>query len=178
MSLLTMHSRRLDNPKAIEALMDARSRMQSMGVMYQKLYCSANFIEMSIIDYLPPLIKEVADHFPNRDTVTIKSDMADFPLNTRVLSPLGMIAYEIISNTMKYAFTGRNEGVIHVSASLKDNHATLVFEDNGNGIPESIDIENSTGFGLQLVSILTKQLDGNIRLERQEGTKFILEFEI
>jgi len=79
---------------------------------------------------------------------------------------------------MKHAFAGRHEGVIKISASLTGNRATLILEDNGNGIPESVDSEKSTHFGLQLVSILVQQLHGTLRLERQAGTKFILEFEI
>jgi two-component system, chemotaxis family, CheB/CheR fusion protein len=85
---------------------------------------------------------------------------------------------ELLTNAMKYAFTGRENGVIKVSASLKDSRATLVFQDNGNGVPESVDIEKSTGFGLELIGILTKQLGGSITLERQGGTTFILEFEV
>jgi two-component sensor histidine kinase len=85
---------------------------------------------------------------------------------------------ELITNSMKYAFVGRDEGVIKVSVSLNNNRAILVFEDNGNGVPPSVDIENSTGFGLHLVKLLAKQLKGSIRLERQEGAQFILEFEV
>ena len=48
----------------------------------------------------------------------------------------------------------------------------------GVGIPESVDIGSSFGFGLQLVDMLTKQLDGTIRIERGNGTKFILEFQV
>ncbi|MBA4419518.1 MAG: hypothetical protein C0392_16690, partial [Syntrophus sp. (in: bacteria)] len=55
---------------------------------------------------------------------------------------------------------------------------TLIVQDNGIGIPESIDIATPTGFGLQLVGILTEQLEGTLRIERHEGTQFILEFEL
>jgi len=78
---------------------------------------------------------------------------------------------------MKYAFTGRDEGLISVSATLTGNHVYLLIQDNGNGIPESIDFENSPGFGLKIVGMLTKQIGGTIRIERQNGTKIILEFE-
>jgi two-component sensor histidine kinase len=75
---------------------------------------------------------------------------------------------------MKYAFPGRDEGLISVTASRKDKGMTLIIEDNGIGIPESVKIEASTGFGLQLVAMLIKQLHGTVTLERQKGTRYIL----
>ncbi len=99
-------------------------------------------------------------------------------LSVKVLSPLGIIVNELVTNAMKYAFGGRDHGVITICASLEGTRATLIFQDNGKGIPESIDIGKSTGFGLQLVALLTKQLKGSIRLERHEGAQFILEFDV
>jgi two-component sensor histidine kinase len=78
---------------------------------------------------------------------------------------------------MKYAFIGKDSGVIAISASLKKNAVSLAIHDNGIGIPVSVDFEHSTGFGLMLVGALTKQLNGTIRIERENGTKIILEFE-
>jgi PAS domain S-box-containing protein len=178
MSLLLLQSKAQKNPEAGKALKDAMNRLQSMEVLYEKLYRSEDFREISIKDYLPPLINEIVGTFPHKNKVTMETEMADLVLSARILSPLGIIMNELITNSMKYAFVGRDEGVIKVSVSLNNNRAILVFEDNGNGVPPSVDIENSTGFGLQLVDMLAKQLKGSIRLERQQGAQFILEFEV
>lgn len=77
---------------------------------------------------------------------------------------------------MKYAFKGRESGLITVTAKLLANNPYISIEDNGNGLPESISFSNSTGFGLMLVRGLTEQLNGKIKIERQNGTKIILEF--
>jgi len=50
-------------------------------------------------------------------------------------------------------------------------------QDNGIGMPETVDFENSTGFGLKLVKILTRQIEGTIKIEHGNGTRVILEFE-
>ena len=52
------------------------------------------------------------------------------------------------------------------------------MEDDGVGIPEAVDIETATGFGLHLVAMLTEQLDGTIRIERDRGSRFVLEFDL
>jgi len=52
----------------------------------------------------------------------------------------------------------------------------LKIADNGKGLPVEIDFKNSTGFGMQLVKMVSDQLDGTIRIERGAGTRTILEF--
>ena len=133
---------------------------------------------MSIKHYLPPLVDEIINVFPNKASVQIETRIDDFVLGVNLLSPLGIIVNELLTNAMKHAFIGRDDGLIKISAAIKDHRATLVIEDNGNGIPETIDIENSSGFGLQLAGRLTKQIGGTIKIERENGTRFVLEFAV
>ena len=78
---------------------------------------------------------------------------------------------------MKYAFTGRNSGIINVVLENNSNKILLTIQDNGNGLPKETDFKNSTGFGLTLVEMLTKQLDGTISFDGSNGTKIVLEFD-
>jgi PAS domain S-box-containing protein len=176
MSLLSLQSTALKNPEAVAALLEARDRMRSMGVLYDKLYRSENLREMSIKDYLPPLVDEIVGVFPNWGMVKIDKRIDDIVLGVKALAPLGIIVNELITNAMKHAFAGREDGSISISASAKGDRMTLIIEDNGNGLPESVDIANSGGFGLQLVNMLTAQIDGTIRIERRKGARFVLEF--
>ncbi len=176
-SLLTLQADTLKDPSAISALQDAGNRVQSMMVLYHKLYQSTDFNAVSLKDYLPALVKQIVHNFPNCEMVKLDFKIDDLVIETNKLSPLGIIINELITNIMKYAFLGRTEGLISVKATLSGNKVTLIIQDNGNGIPDSIDFANSPGFGLMLIGILTKQLDGTIRKECQEGTKVILEFE-
>ena len=178
MSLLSLQSDTLQDPSAIAALEDAKNRVRSMMILYDKLYRSADFREISAKEYLTSLIEEIVNNFSNRGLVTIETQIDDIILDAKMLSPLGIILNELLTNAMKHALIGKENGVIAVSLSIKDNHATLVVHDNGVGIPESVDIANSTGFGMQLVNILTEQIEGTMTIEQENGTKFILEFDI
>ncbi len=84
---------------------------------------------------------------------------------------------ELLTNALKHAFTGQEDGTIGVIASAKNNHVTLVVEDNGVGIPESVDMNDTNGMGFELVSMLTAQIDGTIRIDRRKGARFVLEFD-
>jgi PAS domain S-box-containing protein len=178
MSLLSLQSSILkDNPSAATALQDAKSRIQSMMVLYDKLYRSSDFRGISTKGYLITLINEIVGNFPNRNSVTVETQFDDLLLDLKTLSPLGLILNELLTNAMNHAFKGREDGKIFVSLSARDNHISLIVGDNGNGVPESVNITNSSGFGLQVVDMLAEQLEGIIRLERDNGSRFILEFD-
>jgi PAS domain S-box-containing protein len=174
--LFSLQADTLKNPEAVAALKDAGSRVQSMVVLYEKLYQSIGSGQLTARNYLSSLVDEIVANFPNSAQVKVEKKIADFVLNAKQLQPLGIIINELLTNIMKYAFADRSDGLIAISAELKGNHVSLVIQDNGIGMPETVDFENSSGFGLRLVSILTRQLAGTIRIEHGNGTKVILEF--
>ena len=175
----------LKDPLAISALQGTISRVDSMVVLYDTLYCSHNFNDISVLTYLPSLIDEIIANFPGSESVKVEKKIDDFILEVKLLQPLGIIINELLANIMKYAFTGRENNLITVSATLTDKKVSIIVSDNGNGIPESVTFENSTGFGMQLVSMLTVQIGGNITIERERererfkvhsGIRFALSF--
>lgn len=174
--LLTLQSGKLKDPKAKEAFKDSCSRLHSMGVLYDKLYRSDNICEIPVNNFLTSLIHKIINIFPNSESVKLETKIDDFILSAKEMSSLGIIVNELLTNAMKYAFTGRDDGLIKISASLNEDHAVFVIEDNGNKIPEAVDICESSGFGFQLVDLLIKQLKGSIHLERHNGSKFTIKF--
>ncbi len=166
----------LKDPIAIAALKDAKSRVLSMMLLYDKLYVSDYFKEIPFKEYFSTLIDQIVAEFPNKDKIKIEKNIDNFALDTKKSSELGIIVNEILTNIMKYAFTGHENGLIAIAATANDNRATVTISDNGIGIPESVDITNPNGFGLMLVKTMIRQLHGTIKVERNNGTKFILEF--
>ena len=77
---------------------------------------------------------------------------------------------------MKYAFEGAPAGRISVKASRELDRAHLEISDDGVGMPDSVELGRSTGFGLMLIDNLTRQIDGTIRIVRGKGTTFVLDF--
>ena len=176
--LLFLQAETLKDSRAVKVLEDAANRVKSMMVLYDKLYQSEDFQEISVPVYISSLVGDIIRNFPNRGSVKVEKNIEDFVLDIKKIQTLGLIINELLTNIMKYAFTGRNSGLISVSMSLHDCVVYLVIEDNGIGMPESIEFNNSSGFGLMLVSLLTEQLKGKIKIERINGTRIILTFGI
>lgn len=174
--LLTLQLLSENNPEVIESLREVENRVQSIIMLYERLYVTENFRELQIRDYLEPLCEMVINSFPNRGAIKFSSGIGDFTLNIQMMTTLGIIVNELVMNIMKHAFTGIDSGEIFLSASLSDSVVTVTVGDNGRGIPDSIDFTSSTGFGLELVGMLVGQLNGEIKIERGIGTRFVLVF--
>jgi len=175
-SLLSLQAGTLSEPSAITALGDAGNRIRSISLLYDQLYRSTDFIELSVSDYLPRMIDDTISIFPNSTIVKIEKRIEDFVLDTKRLQSLGIIINELLTNSMKYAFKGRASGLVNVGVNKADEKITLIVGDNGIGLPEDISFDNTSGFGLQLVQTLVQQLNGTIRIERLNGTKYIVQF--
>ncbi len=174
---LQLSAEEADSPAAA-SLRDAESRVQSMIMLYDRLYCTDNYRELPVKDYLQSMTEEIIQNFPKRNIVTVKTEIEDFILNLNILTPVAIIINELLTNIMKYAFIDRESGIITVSASMKNNHAVVKVHDNGRGIPEGINFGASTGFGLNLAGMLAEQIEGKIRIDRGQGTTVVLEFDV
>jgi len=175
-SLLRLQADDMERYDCAEILIDAAGRVQSMMLLYEKLYHSGGSSELSITEYLPPLIEQIQEIFDTDKKVTTTISVDEFILGAKTLSALGILINEMMTNSMKYAFRRRAAGSIRVSARKEDALVIIEYEDDGIGLPESISLENSTGFGMRLIGLLVDQLRGSIRIEREHGTRFVITF--
>ncbi len=176
MSLLSLEAQTLREPGAAAALNEARSRMQSMELLYEKLYQLKSYREMSIAEYVPQLVGEIVDVLPTSTKVQVEIEAEPVVLETRQLQALGIIITELITNAVKHAFTGREKGSIFVSAHRRDGRVTVIVQDDGRGMPLFTENTEERGFGLTLVEALAEQLRGTITMKSVNGIRFELEF--
>jgi PAS domain S-box-containing protein len=177
-SLLLIQSEAMQNREMKDILSDAAGRVHSMMVLYDRLYQSLHFQELPLKNYIPWLISEILQNFPDGGKVKVRYTLGDVILEVKKLQPLGIIINELITNIMKHAFSGIDDRGISVSASLDGGLVRVVVQDNGKGMPEGFNAEKSRGFGMKLVGMLAEQLGGRLLIERDGGTRFVLEFEV
>ena len=176
--LLSTQAESVTNPEAISILQDAISRVNSMSVLYENLLMRNEYEASSAKHYVERLIDSVVAVFPADKQITVKKQVTDFSLDPTRLFAVGIIINELLTNIMKYAFAGREAGVITISLRAANDRATLTVQDDGNGLPEHYDIGTAKGFGHALVSMLTEQLGGHFSIESDDGTTSVLQFPI
>ena len=179
-SLLGMQMNSTDNKLAKEALQDSQNRVQSMSMIHETLYRSDSLSSIDLKTYLSELGRTIFQNYSLRNKVQFKVEAENIMIGVKQASPVGLIVNELISNCLKYAFSDDREGVILLELkSNKENGVELIVSDNGVGIPEGFDLQNTDSLGLKLVKLLAEnQLGGSLDMESSNGTKFIIKFNI
>lgn len=171
-SLLLLQADSVTERSAAEALTDASNRVMSMMLIYNRLYRSPDFNEMSTCEYLPALIESIFMSVNYSSGIRISHSIEDFTLKTSLLFPVGIIINELLTNSIKHAFIGRTEGLISISLKRVNGAMEILIIDNGTGFSPQQQIQESQGFGLNLVNILVTQLKGELALDSSSGTRY------
>jgi PAS domain S-box-containing protein len=175
-SLLMLQSSSIKSKEVQDILNDAVSRIKSMGVLYDKLYRNTDVQQLHVKSYLSDLIDEVKKLFIGKE-ITLEKQIDDIVIPTSSLSTIGIIINELVTNGIKHAFPAQSHGQIRISLKQLDDDTILIYEDNGVGFnPESKQVHD--GFGMNLISLLTKQLRGTFYLTKEKGTKIEIRFRV
>jgi PAS domain S-box-containing protein len=178
-SLLTLQSSSLSDKKIIEVFGQCQDRIKSMALVHEKLYQTEDFSMINFKEYIKTLTKSLFDSYrEGENEINLKIDVKDVFLDIDTAIPLGLIINELISNSLKHAFSKNQGGEIGVFLNKRDEeNFILKVWDNGIGFPEELDFRNTESLGLQLVTLLVeKQLKGEIDLNKNELTEFCVTF--
>lgn len=174
-SLISLQSAQMEDSASKDAMIASQNRVQSMGIIHQKLYQGKNLGSIEMKDYFLNLSEGILDTFNADNKVKIECAMNNLDLDVDTAVPIGLIVNELLTNALKYAFPDDKKGLISISLEkTKDNHLKLKVADNGIGKVEGL-APKGTGFGTQLVSLLTQQLNGKMTERNKNGT--LLEFD-
>ncbi|SMG52466.1 Two-component sensor histidine kinase, contains HisKA and HATPase domains [Marivirga sericea] len=175
-SLIALQSAQIDDPATKDAMIASQNRVQSMGIIHQKLYQGTNLGSIEMKDYFLNLSEGILDSFNAEERVKIEFAMDNLDLDVDTAVPIGLIVNELLTNALKYAFPKNEQGTIHISlAKTANNNLKLKVDDNGVGKVVGI-APKGTGFGSQLVQLLTQQLNGQMKEHSNQGTHIEFDF--
>tara|TARA_R110001592_G_scaffold17138_1_gene72663 strand:- start:423 stop:2285 length:1863 start_codon:yes stop_codon:yes gene_type:complete len=177
-SLLRLQSHEVSDDKVVKMFEETQNRVLSIAKLHEQLYSSDNLKEIDIKQHFLPLINDLVDEYKVGTKITLDLSIADVKMGSETLVPLGLIINEMISNSLKYAFKDREKGTIkiHINYLEKESYE-MIIGDNGIGMLESFNFEESNSLGTQLIQIFTEQLNGSIERLKEEGTIFKIVFE-
>jgi len=203
-SLLELQAEKFDDEKILEAFRESQNRVASMAIIHEELYESKDK-DMLTLDFSAYLRKLTADLLQSytleSDNIRLELDVEEIFIGMDTGIPLGIIINELVSNSLKHAFTPENPGEIRINfrrtvndengreklknGSIENTNSAesegqncfiLIVSDNGKGFPEGIDFRNTDSLGLQLVNTLVDQIGGSIELGKGRGTEFSIRF--
>lgn len=177
-SLLNLQSTYLKDDESKSVLKESQNRIKSMSFIHESLYMNKNFSSVDLKEYVKGLSSSLLySYCLNPERMEIQIDVDELTLNLDQAIPCGLIINELVSNTFKHAYPDGAEGKLVIRIKEKEGRMAIMISDDGVGIPENWNPEESESLGIQLVYTLTEQLDGDIEFSGEKGTKYLITFD-
>jgi two-component sensor histidine kinase len=159
--LLSMQSRTASTLEAGVQLSNAARRIVTMGHVHHRLHIPEKIRSVEFKQFLIDLcndlsgllLQEQADH-----RIVVEGTKAEIP--SSLASPLGLIANELITNSVKYA---SGDITVRIEKTAPTRHVLSVL-DYGSGLPPGYEAAKSKGLGMKLVLLLVKQIGGDLQI--------------
>lgn len=177
-SLLSLQSESIKDKSAWDAVQESKNRVNSMALLHQKLYQGKNLAAIEMRDYFETIGKTIIASFGEKaENISLAIDMSEIELDVDTAVPIGLITNELVTNSLKHAFSNQNKGNISINLTTdEDGMLQLKIADDGQfSIPKNSE-DNEGGFGSLLVKLLTTQLGGLMEKTTTGGTSILLKF--
>jgi len=180
-SIISLQVDRISDKENKQPLLDSINRIRMMSLVHESLYRTENLSRLNLKDYFDRFTQQIKKAYPLEDEsiqLFVTVDPMVFDIDTVIVC--GIIANELVTNSIKYAFNGLNGGDISIAfKEISPQQAELTVRDNGIGLPKDFDIQTSESLGLRIVRILSEgQLDGNLSLSQEGGVEYRVRFPI
>ena len=176
-SLLRIQARTIEDKATREMFQVGQKRIKTMALIHEKLFRAEDLAKIDFSDYLEGLTSHLMSVYGVRGApINLKLDITGVYLDINRAIPCGLIINELVTNSLKHAFSPGNPGTIEIRMEIHDGRHQLLIKDNGRGFPEDKDFRKLETLGMQIVLDLIDQMNGTIDLDRQGGTEFKIFF--
>ncbi len=177
-SLLELQSDYIHDEQSLRFFRESQDRIKTMALVHERLYASEDLASINVCEYLKNLTSQlVLSYVVDPGCIDLEFDVGEFCLGIEEAIPCGLIVNELVSNSLKHAFSGKSGGKIAVTCRTDaEDMVVLSVSDNGVGIPGELDLNRSETLGLQIVFLLTRQLRGTVNVRNDGGASFAIRF--
>ncbi len=176
-SMIQLQAIEEEDKELQQKLYDTISRIYTMAEIHEFLYQTKSFSKLDFTENLKNLVKMIVELMDSEKAVETIFDCVHVNMSINQAIPVSLIVNEVVTNSIKHAFDGREGGKITVGLKEKDKEIELRIRDNGIGLPDGFEKAEHSSLGLHLITILAKQLEAQYNFETSEtGTVFTLLF--
>tara|TARA_R110002096_G_scaffold77896_12_gene183530 strand:- start:30113 stop:32779 length:2667 start_codon:yes stop_codon:yes gene_type:complete len=176
-SLMNLQIRQVEKGPALEALQDCRGRIEAIAVVHERLYQSDDYAKVPFSDYAESFVTAIfrATGVGGRIQANMEVERIDLPVDTAIT--VGLIINELVTNAIKHAFPDGREGVIAVKLAPHGvGQIRLIVRDTGVGLAKVDSDGSEQSMGMMLVETLVEQLEGELTISTDGGTRFSIVF--
>ncbi len=177
-SLLQLQSEQFTNEATCRLFNEAKDRIRSMALVHEKLYNTKDLETVDFAAYANDLVINLFRSYGmDKTRIHFRLEANDrVKLGIDDAIPVALMLNELISNSLKHAFPDGRKGEIFLRIEENQGKVRIELSDNGIGMPEGVQVNNTKTLGLKLIQTLVEQLNATMELARRGGTRFVLSF--
>ncbi|MBU0934059.1 MAG: PAS domain S-box protein [Spirochaetes bacterium] len=173
-SLLNLQSAHTNSrEEAIAAFNNSRDQIMSMALVHEELYQAEDYANVNMPSYIERIKANLSHIYHTGKDIRIETEIQDLSLDVNSAIPCSLILNEMITNSYKYAFNGRDRGRIYICMKRLDyDTIEFIYADDGVGLPADFKPEESGSLGMTLIRLLTEQIEGHLQVQNQNGLEY------
>jgi two-component system, sensor histidine kinase PdtaS len=168
-AMLSLQARRLPEPAVREELNQAVTRINNLALVHDRLQVfTSSVTQVEAASHFQDLCNMLRSLLPSGVVLTTKCSGT---IAGDSVESLTLIANELVTNSAKYAFAGRDTGEIVLGYRQEGAGWRLWVHDNGRGLPPNHDDPGSKSFGHQLLLTLAARVNAEIKYSSEGGAR-------
>lgn len=180
-SLLAMQAGECDDPATAANLAESQGRIRSMALIHEQLYRSDDLARIDVASYLELLTQQLARSQGQDVSIAVQLRVDDVAVDFDQAMSCGLIINELVTNAFQHAFPAGGAGTIRITlGSGPDGLCRLRVTDDGRGCPagelQGGGAAGPATLGASLVTMLVRQLDGEMTMGSEDGTDVTIDF--
>lgn len=170
--ILELQSKKDIHPEANQLLQESQQYLESISIIHKMLYEKGNFEDVNLQIYLNSLAEHIIGNYP-RKQIQLQIQCNDVELPVNLITSLGLIVAELLTNSLKHAFA--KSGSICIKHFCLDGKHQFEYTDDGFGFDET-NFSKNKGTGVSLIESLSEDLEGECVFKNHNGFYFQLKF--
>jgi PAS domain S-box-containing protein len=174
-SLVNMQRRAFADNPALVQLEQCQARIGALALVYDCLNEARDRVRVPFNLYARNLTNNIVSMLDASVTADLELEYAsdEVWLGLDQAVPCGLLLNELVMNSLKHAFPSQLGRRIRIGLSkLSDKQMVLTVADNGVGLAPSLDLDEPSSLGFQLIKTLAQQLSARVSVQRNAGTQF------
>jgi two-component sensor histidine kinase len=146
-----------------------------MAMIHEQLYQNDDMSSIDLAEYARDLVVQLFSSYSPSSLITYRLAVAPTNLTIEQSIPCGLILNELITNALKYAYP-EGQGEIVIRVFTKGERVWMIVSDEGVGMPSEFNLKSSNSLGMNIIDVLTTQLDGQLKIGAPPGASFSVDF--
>jgi two-component sensor histidine kinase len=171
LSIIRLQAANSDKIMTTQSMTDIENRVLTLSSIHDSLYSGNAIDNVSSTLFIEQLVGNIFKSFSNQKNILYNLALDEFLIPSKDITSLGLLINELLTNSFKYAFNGKENGIIHIQLKIKTTHQVYFhYSDDGIGFDQTAMKEES--LGLFLIQNFSQQLGGELKKIDTTGTAY------